>query len=318
MRITEQRAWTRISALGDVTVDSLTGRCLHQATPEDITTGTLTDAAARELTANLERPAGEAVTGDAIYYVVCSHGTPVAWLTYDARVITPGAELTDRQRHHRDRAIRALTQLSRHAMSVLAALRDERDQRSPGNRPEPGSGQTAILIARPQDPTLTWWTRAGTTLAATMAQIGELTRDPDLDRVLVVETHGYGGYRRGSQPVPLAVLCAIEQLAVEHDLPPAAIGEWLHRETGSAPDSPLTTGKAVIARFDAAYHGRFRSQREFAETERDLRGWTEALAAAQIPLNLFDLDLFTGQVFADQAHAIALPRGDIAVFQRSA
>jgi hypothetical protein len=316
--MTEERAWTRISALGDATAGSLTGRCLHDSTPEDITPGVLTGAAARELAANLGRPADEVPAGSAIYYVVSSHGTPVAWLTYDACVVVPDAQLTSQQVRHRSQAVQALSRLSRYALHVLAKLRDDRDQRSPGARPEPGSMRTAILVARPQDPTLTWWTTASADLDATVRKIAALTGDPGLDEVLVVETHGYGGYRRGANPVPLPVLCAIEHLAAEHQLPPAAIGEWLHQETASASDSSLATTEQVIGLFGSLYYGRFPSRRTFAEAERDRRGWTAALTAAAIPADLFDLDRFTAHLLAEEIHAVALAGGGIAALRRTA
>ena len=51
-------------------------------------------AAARDLQASVYRPHSTPAGPDTIWYVVSSDGTPVAWLTHHATVVTPPADLT--------------------------------------------------------------------------------------------------------------------------------------------------------------------------------------------------------------------------------
>ncbi|MDP9792597.1 hypothetical protein J2S43_001109 [Catenuloplanes nepalensis] len=321
-RYTLERAWQCISALGPVDAGRLIGHCLRYDTGVAIPPGTLTAEAADTLHASLYPPPGTPVTGDTIFYVVSSDRTPVAWLTYDATVVTPAAQLTAYQKAHQQQAVHALSHLSRHAVYELAKLRDHREQRTGGQEPTPLDTGTRILVAAADDPTLTWW--AGITadltdslrhLLAVTHAIDSGSTSPDtgpLAQILIINASGYGDYGRKRPTFDLPTLCAIEQLAGASHLPAWAIGDWLHHEGVTATD--LTAAQIVDA-FTSSYAGVYDSRRAFATAERDRHGWTTALTQAGIPLHLFDLDTFSRDLFSTQAHDVRLHDHRVAVFR---
>src|SRR4051794_25373810 len=103
-RISQTEAWKQISACADVNAGRLTGRNLRRAYLPPIPPGTLAPDAARQLHADVYRSSSTPAGPDSIWYVVSSDGTPVAWLTRDATLVTPPADLTDYQRHHQEQA----------------------------------------------------------------------------------------------------------------------------------------------------------------------------------------------------------------------
>lgn len=95
-RCTMAEAWRRISTLNAADAGRLVGyRLLDNHIPA-IPTGALTASAGQQLYDNLYRD-GKPVTADSITYVVCADNTPVAGLTYHAKIVLPDADLTDYQ-----------------------------------------------------------------------------------------------------------------------------------------------------------------------------------------------------------------------------
>ena len=312
MRCTIAQAWDRISTLAAADAGRLTGYTLLDNHIPPIPAGTLAGPAAQQLHENLYRDADTAVGGDSIAYVVCSDDTPVAWVTYHARVIAPAAELSDYQIAHQMQAIDALSRLSRRALADLARRRDHREQRDPGTKRDIRHDDTSVLVADPDEPTLSWWTSLPADLEHVRIHLAALTGgDGD---ALVLDACGYGAYGLGSHRLPVPVLCTIDALAAEHDLPAWVIGDWLKAE-GAPPSLP--SPDTVRAEFTRAYLGLFPHQRAYARIQFQQRGWDDALNAAAIPQRLFDLDRFTADLFCDEVREIRFPHGQIAVFRRT-
>jgi hypothetical protein len=311
-RCTQEQAWRFIRALGAVDAGRLTAYSLIGHVPH-IPAGTLSPQAVRQLHDSLYPPADAEVTGDSICFVVCSDQTPVAWLTYHAQVVTPDADLSAYQADHQAQAVAALSQLTRRAVEQLARLRDHREGRNIGAEPDVREQATRVLVANPDDPTLTWWTSLDSDVQATREHLAALTRTTGCD-ALIVTASGYGAFQRGSHPLLVPVLCAIDLLAAEHDLPASVMGVWLAAE-GAGRNRP--DAAQIVEAFTACYVGVFAHRRGFAEAERDRLGWTTALSDAGIPPRLFDLHRYAADLFTDEARGIALPDGRIAVFRRN-
>ncbi|MEV6923973.1 hypothetical protein AB0M46_05595 [Dactylosporangium sp. NPDC051485] len=325
-------AWQQISACLDVTTARLSGRCLRRAMFALIPPGQLTPDAALQLHASIQQPIAASAGPDTIWYVVSVDGTPVAWLTRAAAVITPAADLSTFQLDLQQQAAAALSQLTRSAILELAALRDQREQRIPGDPPvglddEPTPGREPgprVLVADPADPTLTFWSRITPDPDVSCAHLAAVTgmtvpaadggTNTDLAAVppRILNVHGYGRYADNRDTFDLTVLCAIERLAADHDLPAAAVGDWLRLEAGSSADPGP---EQITAAFADAYTGLYPGRRDFTIAERDRLGWTTALAAAGIPDRLFDLDAFTALLFDRHVHGIPIG-GRLAVFRR--
>jgi hypothetical protein len=331
-RASQTIAWQQISACLDVTTARISGRCLRRAVFALIPPGRLAPAAALQLHASIHQPITTPAGPDTIWYVVSVDGTPVAWLTRGATVITPAADLGTFQLDLQQQAVTALSRLTRSAILELAGLRDQREQRIPGDPPvgvddEPAPGREPgprVLVADPADPTLTFWSRitpdpdvsrahlAAVTGMAVPAADGGTSTDLSAVQPRILDVHGYGRYTDNRDTFDLAVLCAIERLAADHDLPTAAVGDWLHLEAGSIADPGP---EQITAAFTDAYAGVHPGRRAFAIAERDRLGWTTALATAGIPDRLFDLDAFTALLFDRHVHGIPIG-GRLAVFRR--
>lgn len=322
-RCTQERGWQLVSALGPFDAGRLTGCCLRHNAFVPISPGTLTPDAAAVLHASLYRPADEPVTGDTIFYVVSSDHTPVAWLTYDATVVTPPADLTPYQRAHQQQAVDALTHLTRHAIVELATLRDLRDLRSPDVHDTSDAG-TRIRVAAASDPTLTWWTTISGDLAESRQHLTDVVAGARGTRtssgmpvdILIVDTHGYGDYGHYPRLFDLSVLCAIEHLAHAADLPTSVIGDWLRLDCAGASGTVHPTAAQVVDAFTDSYVGLFPTRRAFADNEFDRRGWGEALANAGIPSRLFTMSNFVVDLFQDAVFDVRLGDGQVAVFRR--
>ncbi|GAA4259864.1 hypothetical protein [Dactylosporangium darangshiense] len=318
-RISQTAAWQQIRACTDVNAGRLTGRVLRYQYLSAILPGTLAPAAAQQLHASAYRRHSEPATPDTIWYVVSSDGTPVAWLTLDATVVTPPADLTTYQLQHQEQAVTALSNLTRQALLELAQLRDTRDHRTPGDprQEQPGSHgdeiATRILVADPADPTLSFWVRAGADLDTTRLHVAEVTGVAEGNDALILDVRGYGDYGRSRAVLDLSVLCAVEHLAAVNELPAEAIGTWLHLD-GATTGNP--TADEITTAFGDAYAGVHDSRRAFAITERDRYGWTTALANAGKPDRYFNLDAFTEHLFRTEVHKVPLDDGRIAVFRR--
>ncbi len=318
-RISQTDAWPLIRACTDVNAGRLTGRVLRYQYLSAVLPGTLAPQAAQQLHASVHRRHTEPATPDTIWYVVSSDGTPVAWLTLDATVVTPPADLSSYQLQHQQQAVAALSNLTRKALLELARMRDTREHRTPGDLPqdEPdGHGNelaTRVLVATPADPTLSFWVRADTDLNTTRLHVAEVTGVAEGNDALILDVHGYGDYGQRRAVLDLPVLCAVEHLAAANQLPAAAIGDWLHL-AGATTGNP-TPGEIITA-FRDAYADVHDSRRAFAIAERDRYGWTTALATAGIPDRYFNLDAFTEHLFRTEVHKVELGDGRIAVFRR--
>lgn len=317
---TQAEAWRQIRDCADVRVGRLTGRCLRRTYLTPVLPGTLTEDAALQLHASVYPPTGTPPGPDAIWYVVSCDGTPVAWLTRAADVVTPPADLTDYQRHIQTQAVAALSQLTRQALRELAKLRDEREHRthsySPPVRPDgrPADTGTRILVAAPADPTLAFWIRLTADLTASRLHVATVTGVAEGNDALILDVDGYGTYGERRARFDLPMLCTIEHLATQHELPAAAIGTWLNLAGASTTDPAPDT---VTAAFTDAYAGIHATPHTFARTERDRNGWTKALAAAGIPDRYFNLDAFTEHLFRVEVHRVDLDDERIAVFRRT-
>jgi len=330
-RTSQSIAWQQISACLDVTTARISGRCLRRAVFALIPPGRLAPEAALQLHASIHQPISAPAGPDTIWYVVSVDGTPVAWLTRGATVITPAADLSTFQLDLQQQAVAALSHLTRSAILELAGLRDHREQRVPGDPPigldesapgrEPGP---RVLVADPADLTLTFWSRitpdpdvsrahlAAVTGMALPAADGGIRTGLSTAQPRILDVHGYGRYADNRDTFDLTVLCAIERLAADHDLPVAAVGDWLRLEAGSSADPGP---EQITAAFADAYTGLYPGRRDFTIAERDRLGWTTALAAAGIPDRLFDLDAFTALLFDRHVHGIPVG-GRLAVFRR--
>lgn len=128
---TQQEAFTAFRMLRDVNAGRLRGQSLSRY-GAPIPCGTLEEHTAAVLRAELSRRPGTPLAGDALVYVISCDGTPIAWLSRDATVTTPAAQLTDYQMCQQSRAVQTLAELSRHAIRALAALRDQAIRRTGG------------------------------------------------------------------------------------------------------------------------------------------------------------------------------------------
>jgi len=304
------QAWRLIRALHPVDAGRLTGHSLDATFVPRRGSGILSVLDVRQLLGSAYPDPGGPITGDSIAYVVVSDGVAVALLTYHAQLIAPPADLTTYQTDHQHQAIAALSQLTRPTLCALARLRDHREGRSPG--PVPRDQSTAALAANPADPTLTWWSSVGKDLADTRVRLARVTGTENASDVLIVDRAGYGDFGRGSHPLTVPVLCAIEELVAAHALPAWVIGDWLNTAgaTGNPPNA-----EGVLAAFRQSYIGLFEHKRGFAEAERDRR-WGNAFTDAGIPLRLFDLDRFSMELFDAEVRDVHLDDGRVAVFRR--
>ncbi|GAB7048390.1 hypothetical protein [Catenuloplanes indicus] len=317
-RCTQTEALRLFSALADADAGRLTGASLLGPVLPAIRPGQLTAESAGLLAKSLYRPRDTPAGAEMICYVVSSDGTPVAWLTYDAHVhAPPSGALTGYQRAHQQRAVTALSGLTRRAVAALARLRDHRDGRIPGDPPDPLDTSTRLLVAHATDPTLTWWVKPSGDLGALRNHLTVLTgQDVAEDgQVRVLEVDGFGDYGRHREHLELSVLCAIDALSATHEVPTSVIGDWLDAEGATRTD---VTAAQITRAFTEAFAGIHPGRRSFAEAERDRLGWTAAMAAAGIPLRYFDTPLYTASVFDHTARAIRMPSplAGIAVFRR--
>src|SRR4051812_42943683 len=150
---TQTEAWQLIRDCAEVKAGRLTGRSLRYTYLSPVLPGTLTEDAALELHASVYPSSSTPAGPDTIWYVVSCDGTPVAWLTLQAEVVPPPADLTDYQRHVQTQAVEALSQPTRNVLLELAKLRDKRDNRThrdlPQVRPDgrPVDASTLIFVA---------------------------------------------------------------------------------------------------------------------------------------------------------------------------
>jgi hypothetical protein len=312
-RCTHTEALRAFRMLRGVNAGRLRGQSLRYAHPGPVPAGSLHEPAAAQLQASLYRKPGTPAGPDAIVYVVVCDGTPIVWLTAAARVVTPAADLSAYQLRQQATAADALSRLSRRAIAVLAAWCDQQDGRPEGGTGAPGEYEGPhLLVANPATPTVTHWTRISPDPAASREHLRQVTGGSG--PVLIVAAAGYGEYGTCAEVLDLDVLCVIEQLAGQSGAPAGIIGSWLHAEGGTR---TAVTGRQVIDGFTRAYAGIHHTQRAYAAAERDARGWTAALTAAGIDVDLFDLDEFQRRLFDTDAHAIRLPDHRIAVFRKT-
>jgi hypothetical protein len=320
---TRDETWRYVRSCQDVSAGPVDGRCLRGAQFTLIRPGRLTPDAAVELYASVSPEAQIARDPgpDSIWYVVSVDGTPIAWLTRAAEVVTPPGDFTSAQLDELPSAVAALSDLTRQAVIELALLRDRREQRVPGDSPRPAFDNTVhatergprVLVADPADPTLTVWVRITADLDATRHRLAEAITTSAAVEPRILDLDGFGTYGTNRTTFDLPVLCAVAHLADTYDLPVRTVGDWL--ELAAANTDP--TPEQVTAGCADAYLGVFKTQRTFAIAERDRLGWTRALAVAGIPDMLFGLDRFTRLLFDSTVHGLSLNDGSLAVFKRT-
>lgn len=310
-RCTQVDALHRFRSLSDADAGRLKGQCLyHTSTP--IPPGTLEPQAAQQLHEALYRHPRDREAAGTVCYVVSSDGTPVAWLDYEARVVTPPAKLTDYQRAHQVQAQVALSQLTRSALGMLARLRNAREKRS---SPEPDARGLAgrVLVASPSDPTLTFWTAVDPDPVTSHQHVQALTGGEG--EPLIVEAFGYGDYGRHRCALTLDMVCAMEELAAANGVSVAVVGDWLYAEGAATAD--YLTPQQVKTVFAESFAGVHDSKVAFAAAERDRRSWTDLLATHQIPATVFDDREFARLLFAHDFRDIGMHDYRIAVFRRA-
>jgi hypothetical protein len=256
------------------------------------------------------------VTGDTPAYVVFSDGFPVCWLTYDAATIAAPANLSRNQTKHRDLALQALADLTRHALGRLADLRDVRDGRPADVDNGYHEGRVGMARVAAQDrPTRAWWVPVGADRCRARRRIGETT-GVDADQTLILAAYGYGDYGRHADRIDLDVLRAIATAAENHHLPAAVVGDWLATEGGLHPGQ--VPADDVVPAFTAAFVGVFSHELGYTAFRVAELGWKDQLRRLGMS-EFFDEAKFNRHLFGQQVRAITNPgqAGGIVVCRRA-
>lgn len=310
--VTVKRALEMTSALVPFDTGRLYALSLRRPVKGQIPTGSLYPTDAARLRVDAHRADDQHTNGGTIDYVVVCDDTPIAWLTRHARVVAPAADLTRYQARHQQKVLSALSRLTRHALRELATLRDAAEGRHPGEQPQPLDTSGRVLAADLADPTLTFWSAITGDHSTSLAGLQQATGTAG--DVLIVDTCGYGDYGRLRRHHQLPLLCAIEELAASHNLPPAVIGDWLHLEAATHAE---ITPTQIRAQFTDAYAGVHATQAAYAQTEAARCGWTAAMQQAGIPAHLLDVPRFARELFAERVVSVWHSAvGGYAVFRR--
>jgi hypothetical protein len=250
------------------------------------------------------------LTATSVEYLALSNNV----LTAAAHVDLPDYPLTPLQRRHQTAVAQALRDLPRHTLRQLADQRstmDGRDEQARFETHPPAA--TAIRVAPAGDPTVTEWVPLGPSLFDSRRDLQAAGLDPD--RALILSAPRYGRYGQRRHRLDLPTLCTMCRLAITHDLPVAAVGDWLDKEGATTTDPGA---EWLSAAFTESYLGLFSGQLAYTEHRIAELGWTTAMTGAGIPIGYLDLAKINRDWFADEVRAIrADPGGRIAVFSRA-
>jgi hypothetical protein len=264
------------------------------------------------VTADLtDRYAGILTAGSA-EYLVWSDNVLIAVLTVAARVELPDYPLSALQRRHQTAVVAVLSDLPRRTLVDLADRRagmDGRDEQAAyeTNPPNP----QAIRVAPADDPTVTEWVTTGGDLADAHACVRAVGLDPQ--RSLILSAPGYGAYGRDRHRLDLPTLCAMNHLAIEHEVSTAVVGDWLDAEGVTRVE---LGPEQITAAFRSCYLGSYPSTYAYTHHRMAELGWKEALAQAGIPAEFLDLSKIEARWFTTEVRAIKARQG-IAVFSRA-
>lgn len=325
MRVTVEQALRQFRRLHTADAGRLRGISLRSRWHQPIPTGDLPAHWADPLREAVTARAHGTITGTTPEYVVISGGTPVAWLTVHATVITPPVGATGVLAKHQRQAVEALSNLHRWVLRELADARDIRENGGRNAAREHEGRIGAIRVAPFDDPTNTTWVNVGDDYHATAAHAGRVVAALGKLPLRIISARGYGAYGQHAAHIDLRVLCAMHTITHAHpEAGLVTIGNWVAADpatTGRPADDPppyeAVPADQLPAAFTAAYLGRYRSRRDYLQHRLRDNGWEHGLAALGIDPDCLDLNRLEHNLFTRQVYAVdAAPPGGIAVFTR--
>ncbi|MGC5322769.1 hypothetical protein ACPXB5_29020 [Micromonospora arida] len=211
-------------------------------------------------------------------------------------------------------AVQAMSNLARW---VLVALADARAEIEDTVVQSVMSQEGAVRIAPADDLTSSAAVLLDGDLAAAQASIAKVLPVRAAAEMVVIDAHGFGRYGRDSHRLPLPVLCAMRRVASTHQLPLAAVGDWLAASGGVDADVPADD---LPASFTADLVGLFSHRSDYAEKHLAERGWAAALERLGMPRRYIDLAALERDLFDNDVHAVATTDAAggqaVAVFRR--
>ncbi|MGH3737832.1 MAG: hypothetical protein ACRDT6_19805 [Micromonosporaceae bacterium] len=240
--------------------------------------------------------------GETPHYVVTSDGLPVAWLTVHAAVIAPDAPMSRNQAKHQRLAAEVLGDLARFSIEELADGRDDHERRVQPSYDQQQRMIGAVRVAPGADATNTRWVRIGGDLDAARDAIGEAV-GCHAGEVLIVAGVGYGRHGQYAHRLDLAVLCAMNRVADEHQVPLSVVGDWVEAAAGLAGQPEPDTLPGL---FRVAYAGRFDHRSCYTSQRMTEQGWDTVLRDTGMA-EFFDEDRYTYHLFAREVFDIARP-----------
>ncbi|MEU1249173.1 hypothetical protein [Micromonospora arida] len=307
------RAFQRLRS---VNAGSLVGVALADRYPTSppLKVDTLPPAQAAVLRASIEARTAGVIDEKTPAYLVYSGDLPVAWCTVRASVVTPDLVLDGTSARHQRLAVKALSDLARW---VLVALADARAGDEAAVVRSAMSQEGAVRIAPADDLTSSAAVLLNGDLTAARASIAKLLPATAVAEVVVIDEHGFGRYGRDSHRLPLPVLCAMRRIASTHQLPLAAVGDWLAATGGVDADVPADDLPAI---FTADFLGLFPHRSDYAEKYLVERGWAAALERLGMPGRYIDHEALERDLFDNDVHAVATTDANggqaVAVFRR--
>ncbi|MGW3855796.1 hypothetical protein [Micromonospora arida] len=307
------RAFQRLRS---VNAGSLVGVALadRYRTSPPLKVDTLPPAQAAVLGASIEARTAGVIDGETPAYVVYSGDLPVAWCTVRATVVTPDLVLDGTPARHQRMAVQAMSDLARW---VLVALADARAESEDAVVQSVMTEEGAVRIAPADDLTSSAAVLLDGDLTAARASIARVLPVKVAAEVVVLDAHGFGRYGRDSHRLPLPVLCAMRRIASTHQLPLAAVGDWLAASGGVDADVPADDLPAI---FTAGFLGLFPHRSAYAERHLVDRGWATVLERLGMPRRYIDLEALQQDLFDNDVQAVATTDATggqaVAVFRR--
>ncbi|MEW2144216.1 hypothetical protein AB0869_15545 [Micromonospora vinacea] len=292
------RAFQRLRS---VNAGSLVGVALadRYRTSPPLKVDTLPPAQAAVLGASIEARTAGVIDGETPAYLVYSGDLPVAWCTVRATVVTPDLVLDGTPARHQRMAVQAMSDLARW---VLVALADARPESEDTVVQSVMSQEGAVRIAPADDLTSSAAVLLDGDLTAAQSSIAKVLPVNAAAEVVVLDAHGFGRYGRDSHRLPLPVLCAMRRIASTHQLPLAAVGDWLAASGGVDADVPAEDLPAI---FTADFVGLFPHRSGYAEKHLVDRGWATGLERLGMPRRYIDLEALERDLFDNDVHAVA-------------
>lgn len=268
----------------------------------------------RRTAADLADRAAGSLTPDSAEYLVFSDSLLIAVLTVAARVLLPDYPLSPVQRRHQTAVAQALADLPRDTLRELADRRSHMDGRDELARLDHAPAPGTIRVATVNDPTVTAWVTLDADPDVSRASIRDCGVDPD--HLIVITAPGYGDYGRNRHRLDLPMLCAMRQLADQHDVTPAVVGDWLAAEGAINAD---ITPEQFLTAFTAAYIGAFATELDFTRQHMADLGWIAVLEHADIPRRYLNEAAVNRDWFRKRFRGIfGATRDHVEVFHRTA